>query len=308
MKNICNFLLGFTVLFLGFGLLAAEVSPGAFPPPRRNGGAIYSHRLTPNKHFFVPEAGNKAAMEPYSAMRSFKTVTRDAERMFSDECFEAPLMLLPAWAGIYAAKCDLREPGFGKNSMLYMLSQMYLGRFDKALASGNKLLESRPGDYGVLALMGLMSAYRRENFRYLETAFEMHPEHTLYLVHRCACQIPLFFQIKEDWDFVAAFFQMLNDKRERWDPGKLPLWTRIFMRDAFAEKYGKHWDVQERKNIPPHLLKVGVRFGGPELDTRLPAGGGERIRISGGGDHVIVRRLGPGGPEAAAKIRKGSDR
>ena len=273
---------------------------GPLPP-----GTNYSARrkLSADKRSFTCEYGTNAFAEPYMAMRRFKLLTREVEQMFSDKCFErAGVSLLPAWAGIYAAKCEAKDPDADVNKLsnAYILSQLYRGRFRVAEAAGKARLEATPDDYGTLALLGLMAMYEKGNFPYLEKAFDAHPEHTLYLMKWYFYQqIP--FRPAEDWDFVAAFFQMLNDKRERWDPGKLPVDTRKFLRDAFAEKYGNFRDAEERKGIPEHLLKLGAGFGGPELDMQRPAGADGRIRVSGRGDHVIVRRLGPGNAGTAAK-------
>ncbi len=240
-----------SVLFLcACGLQSADTSPQITivheikPTAKRKTAHKKISPLTENNFSFSYNdravMPNKMTVQKIKySVRKFSRMTKNVERFFqNDNNLEGMNEhAIDAWGGLYSLRPELAENKItvDEYSTPYILSLIFLGKYEQAQTNALVLLKKTPDHYGALLLLGMLSMYNRENFPYLERAFVMNPFKTLYFFDWHFSYI--MFYPQDDWDFVDAFFKMLTKHRSLLVDLKIPPNLVSRLSKAFILKY-----------------------------------------------------------------------
>lgn len=197
--------------------------------------------MTADYHFFKYRlhAMLTTAQNLDMAIKSFPRFSKLVEEFLknNDDIRAGQYVHISGWGGLY---CNLplltgKKDAVKELSPSYVLSLLFCGYFKRAQKTAKEILEKEPDNYGILLLLGLLSIYDKENFPYLERAFQLNPYKTIWIFD---WHLNNFFILpSKDWDFVHAYFLLLAKHRKLLRSKKIP--TRIALRlsSSFLLKY-----------------------------------------------------------------------
>ncbi len=153
---------------------------------------------------------------------------------------------MKVWAALYLNTAKLKEKIIvDKKSTTHALALIYATKYKKAQEVLLAILKQDSENYGANILLGLLAIWNKENFKYLEKAFEINPLKTILFVKWQSHGTRIYVSENKQWDFFDAFIHMLIANKNV-DYKKLPQLLKQHLIRAIYEKY-----YDENKKIIP---------------------------------------------------------
>ncbi len=146
---------------------------------------------------------------------------------------------LAIWAGIYVELPALtgKDSSLDKKSLRYILALIFVRRYAEAEQLALSQLAENKDNYGANVLLGLLSIRNKAYFKYLEKAFSISSQKTVYMVIWQAYNTEIKVNRKDQWDFFDAFIKMTSKQIRKSDFIGLPRLYGMTLYSAIREKY-----------------------------------------------------------------------
>ena len=124
-------------------------------------------------------------------------------------CSELP-MSLSAWGGIYAGLPRVQgNSKVATDTFQYAFSLLFIREYVPSEKILLRLLEKDKENYEANVLLGMLSQRNKEYFHYLEKAFAINAEKTIYLICWQGESLEITGTEENQWDFLDAFIGLL---------------------------------------------------------------------------------------------------